>query len=221
MLQAIWKIAPTIAAGNTVVLKPAEQACLSVMYIGKLCQEAGIPPGVVNIVPGYGGVAGLALVQHHMVAKIMFTGSTIPASASPRKPRHAQTVGLELGGKSAVIVYEDAPIDQAPSVAAMSIFSNQGQVCTAGSRLFLHEKAARQSTGKGGRGRQEGAPWLSDGSRHDHGSADLGQAEGTRRRLHQKRQVGRASSSMAEKSRKGWKRDISSVRRSSTKYRTR
>ena len=141
LLQAIWKIAPAIAAGNTVVLKPAEQACLSVMYIGKLCQEAGIPPGVVNIVPGYGGVAGLALVQHHMVGKIMFTGSTVTGkriaaeAAATLKP-----VGLELGGKSAVIVYEDAPIDQAASVAAMSIFSNQGQVCTAGSRLLLHEK---------------------------------------------------------------------------------
>ncbi|MGO9400445.1 MAG: aldehyde dehydrogenase family protein [Xanthobacteraceae bacterium] len=141
LLQAIWKIAPAIAAGNTVVLKPAEQACLSVMYIGKLCQEAGIPPGVVNIVPGYGGVAGLALVQHHMVAKVMFTGSTMTGkriaaeAAATLKP-----VGLELGGKSAVIVYEDAPIDQAASIAAMSIFSNQGQVCTAGSRLLLHEK---------------------------------------------------------------------------------
>ena len=98
-------------------------------------------PGVVNIVPGYGGVAGLALVQHHMVAKVMFTGSTMTGkriaaeAAATLKP-----VGLELGGKSAVIVYEDAPIDQAASVAAMSIFSNQGQVCTAGSRLFLHEK---------------------------------------------------------------------------------
>ena len=140
LLQAIWKIAPAIAAGNTVVLKPAEQACLSVMYIGKLCQEAGIPAGVVNIVPGYGAVAGLALVQHHMVAKIMFTGSTetgkriAAEAAATLKP-----VGLELGGKSAVLVFEDAPIDQAASVAAMSIFSNQGQVCTAGSRLFLHE----------------------------------------------------------------------------------
>lgn len=140
LLQAIWKIAPAIAAGNCVVLKPAEQACLSVMYIGKLCQEAGVPAGVVNIVPGYGAVAGLALVQHHMVAKIMFTGSTetgkriAAEAAATLKP-----VALELGGKSAVIVYQDAPIDQAASVAAMSIFSNQGQVCTAGSRLFLHE----------------------------------------------------------------------------------
>jgi len=141
LLQAIWKIAPAIAAGNTVVLKPAEQACLSVMHIGKLCQEAGIPPGVVNIVPGFGQIAGLALVQHHMVAKVMFTGSTVTGksiaaeAASTLKP-----VGLELGGKSAVIVFEDAPVDQAASIAAMSIFSNQGQVCTAGSRLFVHEK---------------------------------------------------------------------------------
>jgi acyl-CoA reductase-like NAD-dependent aldehyde dehydrogenase len=140
LLQAIWKIAPAIAAGNTVVLKPAEQACLSVMYIGKLCQEAGVPAGVVNIVPGYGAVAGLALVQHHMVAKVMFTGSTetgkriAAEAAATLKP-----VALELGGKSAVIVYQDAPVDQAASIAAMSIFSNQGQVCTAGSRLLLHE----------------------------------------------------------------------------------
>jgi acyl-CoA reductase-like NAD-dependent aldehyde dehydrogenase len=141
LLQAVWKIAPAIAAGNTVVLKPAEQACLSVMFLGKLIAEAGFPAGVVNIVPGYGPVAGLALVQHHLVAKVMFTGSTVTGkriaaeAAATLKP-----IGLELGGKSAVVVYEDAPIDQAAQVAAMAIFSNQGQVCTAGSRLFLHEK---------------------------------------------------------------------------------
>ena len=141
LLQAVWKIAPAIAAGNTVVVKPAEQACLSVMYFGKLCAEAGIPAGVVNIVPGYGAVAGAALVDHHMVAKVMFTGSTetgkriAAQAANTLKP-----VGLELGGKSAVLVFEDAPIDQAAQVASMSIFSNMGQVCTAGSRLFVHEK---------------------------------------------------------------------------------
>jgi len=141
LLQAIWKIVPAIAAGNTVVLKPAEQACLSVMYLGKLIAEAGIPAGVVNIVPGFGSGAGAALVAHHMVAKVMFTGSTVTGkriaaeAAATLKP-----VGLELGGKSAVIVYEDAPVDQAASIAATAIFSNQGQVCTAGSRLFLHEK---------------------------------------------------------------------------------
>ena len=141
LLQAVWKIVPAIAAGNTVVLKPAEQACLSVMYLGRLVAEAGIPAGVVNIVPGYGAVAGAALVAHHMVAKVMFTGSTVTGkriaaeAASTLKP-----VGLELGGKSAVIVYEDAPIDQAAQIATTAIFSNQGQICTAGSRLFLHEK---------------------------------------------------------------------------------
>jgi acyl-CoA reductase-like NAD-dependent aldehyde dehydrogenase len=141
LLQAIWKIAPAIAAGNTVVVKPAEQACLSVMYLARLVVEAGIPPGVVNIVTGYGATAGAALVAHHLVAKIMFTGSTATGrriaaeAANTLKP-----VGLELGGKSAVIVYEDAPIDQAAQIAATAIFTNQGQVCTAGSRLFLHEK---------------------------------------------------------------------------------
>jgi len=112
-----------------------------VMYLGRLVAEAGIPAGVVNIVPGYGAVAGAALVAHHMVAKVMFTGSTVTGkriaaeAASTLKP-----VGLELGGKSAVIVYEDAPIDQAAQLATTAIFSNQGQICTAGSRLFLHEK---------------------------------------------------------------------------------
>ena len=141
LLQAIWKIAPVIAAGNTVVVKPAEQACLSVMYLARLVAEAGIPPGVVNIVTGYGTGAGAALVAHHMVAKIMFTGSTVTGrriageAANTLKP-----VGLELGGKSAVIVYEDAPVEQAAQIASLAIFTNQGQVCTAGSRLFLHEK---------------------------------------------------------------------------------
>ncbi len=141
LLQAVWKIAPAIAAGNTVVLKPAEQACLSVMYFGKLCAEAGIPAGVVNIVPGYGAVAGAALVDHHMVVKVMFTGSTVTGKRIAAQAANTlKPVGLELGGKSAVVVFEDAPIDHAAQVAAMSIFSNMGQVCTAGSRLFLHDK---------------------------------------------------------------------------------
>jgi acyl-CoA reductase-like NAD-dependent aldehyde dehydrogenase len=95
----------------------------------------------VNIVPGYGAVAGAALVQHHMVAKVMFTGSTATGKRIAAEAANTlKPVGLELGGKSAVVVFEDAPIDQAAQIAAMSIFSNQGQVCTAGSRLFLHEK---------------------------------------------------------------------------------
>ena len=130
-----------IAAGNTVVVKPAEQACLSVMHLARLVAEAGIPPGVVNIVPGYGTAAGAALVAHHMVAKIMFTGSTVTGKRVAAEAANTlKPVGLELGGKSAVIVYEDAPLDQAAQVASLAIFTNQGQVCTAGSRLFLHEK---------------------------------------------------------------------------------
>jgi acyl-CoA reductase-like NAD-dependent aldehyde dehydrogenase len=141
LLQAVWKIAPAIAAGNTVVVKPAEQACLSVMYLGKLIAEAGIPAGVVNIVPGFGTGAGAALVAHHLVAKVMFTGSSLTGKRIAAEAANTlKPVGLELGGKSAVVVYEDAPIDQAAQVAATAIFSNQGQVCTAGSRLFLHEK---------------------------------------------------------------------------------
>jgi acyl-CoA reductase-like NAD-dependent aldehyde dehydrogenase len=141
LLQAVWKIAPAIAAGNTVVIKPAEQACLSVMYLAKLTAEAGIPAGVVNVVPGHGAVAGAALVAHHMVAKIMFTGSTVTGKRIAAEAANTlKPVGLELGGKSAVVVFEDAPIDQAAQIAATAIFSNQGQVCTAGSRLFLHEK---------------------------------------------------------------------------------
>jgi acyl-CoA reductase-like NAD-dependent aldehyde dehydrogenase len=140
LLQAIWKIAPAICAGNTVVIKPAEQACLSVMHLARLVAEAGIPPGVVNVVTGFGETTGAALVDHHLVAKVMFTGSTSTgriiagAAAKTLKP-----VGLELGGKTAVVVFEDAPIDQAADIAAMAIFTNQGQNCTAGSRLFLHE----------------------------------------------------------------------------------
>jgi acyl-CoA reductase-like NAD-dependent aldehyde dehydrogenase len=141
LLQAVWKIAPAIAAGNTVVLKPAEQACLSVMYLAQLVSEAGIPAGVVNIVTGFGPVAGSALVAHHLVAKVMFTGSTATGKRVAAEASNTlKPVGLELGGKSAVIVYEDAPIDQAAQIAATAVFTNQGQVCTAGSRLFLHEK---------------------------------------------------------------------------------
>src|SRR6266851_3328587 len=108
LLQAVWKIAPAIAAGNTVVIKPAEQACLSVMYLGKLIAEAGIPPGVVNIVSGYGTGAGAALVAHHLVAKIMFTGSSVTGKRIAAEAANTlKPVGLELGRKSAVVVYED------------------------------------------------------------------------------------------------------------------
>ncbi len=140
LLQAIWKIAPAVAAGNTVVIKPAEQACMSVLFLAELIQQAGFPPGVINIVPGFGEDAGDALVRNPDVAKVMFTGSTETGILIARNAADTlKTCALELGGKSAVIVYKDAPTDTAAKIAAMAIFSNQGQVCTAGSRLLLHE----------------------------------------------------------------------------------
>ncbi|NDZ18556.1 betaine-aldehyde dehydrogenase [Variovorax sp. WS11] len=134
---AIWKIAPALAAGCTVVLKPAEQAPLSPLRLGELCLEAGVPPGVVNVVPGLGD-AGAALAAHPGVDKVAFTGSTevgqkiIRASAG-----NVKRVSLELGGKSPDIVFADADLDLAVPGAAMAVFANSGQICSAGSRLFV------------------------------------------------------------------------------------
>jgi aldehyde dehydrogenase (NAD+) len=138
-----WKMAPALAAGNTVVLKPAELTPLSTLRIARLMAEVGIPPGVVNIVPGYGDVAGQYLAAHTGVDKIAFTGSTltgkkiVEASAGNLK-----RVQLELGGKGANIVFEDAPLEAAVNGSAFAIFHNQGQACIAGSRLLLQEKIA-------------------------------------------------------------------------------
>ncbi|GLR66983.1 phenylacetaldehyde dehydrogenase [Acidocella aquatica] len=135
----LGKIGPALAAGCTVVLKPAEQTSLSALKLGQLVQEAGFPPGVINIVTGLGTSAGAALVAHPGIDKISFTGSTdvgkkILASAAQTMKR----VSLELGGKSPVIIFPDADLDLAVEAAAMGIFSNTGQVCAAGSRLFVH-----------------------------------------------------------------------------------
>lgn len=138
--MAIWKIAPALAAGCTVVLKPAEQAPLSPLRFGQLCLEAGIPPGVVNIVPGFGD-AGAALAAHPGVDKVSFTGSTevgrkiIEASAG-----NIKRVSLELGGKSPNIVFADANLDNAVQGAAMAVFANSGQICSAGTRLFIQRE---------------------------------------------------------------------------------
>ena len=141
LLQAVWKIAPAIAAGNTVVVEAGRTSLPIGDVLRQVGTEAGIPPGVVNIVPGYGAVAGAALVDHHMVAKVMFTGSHHDRQARRCAGRqHAQAGGPRARWQECGHVFEDAPIDQAAQVAAMSIFSNMGQVCTAGSRLFLHEK---------------------------------------------------------------------------------
>jgi len=141
LLMAVWKIGPALAAGCTVVLKPAEETPLTAVRLGELIGEAGIPPGVVNIVTGLGPTAGAALCAHAGVDKIAFTGSTevgkhVQRAAVDRLTR----VSLELGGKSPVIVLDDADPAQAAAGAANAIFFNQGQVCTAGSRLYVQRK---------------------------------------------------------------------------------
>ena len=142
-LLAAWKVAPAIAFGNSVVLKPPELAPLSSMRLGQLALESGLPPGVLNVVPGLGTDAGAALVDHRDVDKIAFTGSTavgrhIAASAAPSMKR----LTLELGGKSPSIVFADADFDAAVNGAIRGIFWNSGQVCVAGSRLIVHESIA-------------------------------------------------------------------------------
>ncbi|MGH9942889.1 MAG: aldehyde dehydrogenase family protein, partial [Pyrinomonadaceae bacterium] len=140
LLMAAWKLAPALAAGNTVVLKPAEQTPVTAMELGKLFQEAGFPEGVVNIVPGYGETAGAALASHKGIDKIAFTGSTEVGKIIARAAADNLTkVSLELGGKAPNVVFADADLDQAVNGAMMGIFYNQGQVCCAGSRLFLEE----------------------------------------------------------------------------------
>jgi phenylacetaldehyde dehydrogenase len=138
--QAIWKIAPALATGCTLVLKPAEQTPLSALRFAALIAEAGIPDGVINIVTGYGEVAGAALVAHPQVDKISFTGSTrvgrIIGQTAAGSMKHFT---LELGGKSPMVVLEDADLEVAIPGAAMGIFANHGQSCVAGSRLFVHE----------------------------------------------------------------------------------
>src|ERR687893_1232926 len=141
LLMAAWKLAPALAAGNTVVLKPAEQTPVTVLELGKLFQEAGFPDGVVNIVPGYGETAGAALASHPGVDKIAFTGSTEVGKIVAREAAQNLTkVSLELGGKAPNVVFADADMEQAVNGAMMGIFFNQGQVCCAGSRLFLDER---------------------------------------------------------------------------------
>ncbi|HEV2762184.1 MAG TPA: betaine-aldehyde dehydrogenase, partial [Pyrinomonadaceae bacterium] len=138
LLMAAWKLAPALAAGNTIVLKPAEQTPCGAMELASLIQEAGFPDGVVNIVPGYGETAGAALASHPDIDKIAFTGSTeVGKIVAKAAADNLTKVSLELGGKAPNIVFADADMEQAVNGAMMGIFFNQGQVCCAGSRLFL------------------------------------------------------------------------------------
>jgi len=140
LMLAMWKLAPALAAGNTIVIKPAEQTPISILELAKLFQEVGIPDGVINVVPGYGAIAGDALVSHPGVDKIAFTGSTrtgrlIMQSAS----KNLKPVSLELGGKSPNIIFDDANLENAVNMSTFGIYFAQGQVCAAGSRLFVQE----------------------------------------------------------------------------------
>lgn len=140
-----WKMGPALAAGNTVVMKPAELTPLSTLKVAELARQVGFPKGVINILPGYGNIAGQYLAEHPGVDKIAFTGST----ATGRKVVQASAgnlkrVQLELGGKGANIVFDDAFLPAAINGSAFAIFHNQGQACIAGSRLILHEKIADQ-----------------------------------------------------------------------------
>ncbi|WP_292653862.1 aldehyde dehydrogenase family protein [Mesorhizobium sp.] len=135
---SIWKIGPALATGCTIVLKPSEEAPLTPLLIADIMNEAGVPQGVVNIVTGTGTEAGAALAEHMGVDKIVFTGSTATGQSIVRASAgNLKRVSLELGGKSPVIVCADADLDKAVPVAAMSVFANSGQICIAGSRLFV------------------------------------------------------------------------------------
>lgn len=140
LAEAVFKLAPVLATGCTLVLKPAESTPLTTLLLARLCEEAGIPPGVVNVVTGEGSVVGQALVSHPGVDKINFTGSTavgrmIAATAGPAMKKF----NLELGGKSAVVICADADLEEAIPGAAWAILGNHGQNCCAGSRLYVHD----------------------------------------------------------------------------------
>ncbi|KAM4049415.1 aldehyde dehydrogenase 1A1 isoform 2-T3 [Anomaloglossus baeobatrachus] len=141
LVMFAWKIAPALCCGNTVVIKPAEQTPLTALYMGSLIKEAGIPPGVVNIVPGYGPTAGSAISHHMDIDKVAFTGSTevgkLIKEAAGKS--NLKRVTLELGGKSPVIIFADADLDNAIECAHQGLFYHQGQCCIAGSRIFVEE----------------------------------------------------------------------------------
>jgi phenylacetaldehyde dehydrogenase len=140
LLMAAWKLGPALAAGNTIVLKPAEQTPLAALYLAELLVDAGVPDGVVNVLPGYGETAGAALAAHPGVDKIAFTGSTaVGRMIATAATGNLKKVSLELGGKSPNIVFADADLPAAIAGAAGAVFFNQGECCIAGTRLYVHE----------------------------------------------------------------------------------
>src|SRR5213595_3972222 len=149
LLMAAWKLAPALAAGNTVVLKPAEQTPVTALELAKLIQEAGFPEGVINIVTGFGETAGAALASHSGIDKIAFTGSSeVGKLIAKAAAENLTKVSLELGGKAPNVIFADADMDQAVNGAMMGIFFNQGQVCCAGSRVFIEESVKEEFLGR-------------------------------------------------------------------------
>src|SRR5262247_294382 len=149
LLMVAWKLAPALASGCTIVLKPAELTPLTALRLGELVSEAGIPDGVVNICPGFGAEAGAALAEHPDVNKIAFTGSYVTGQSIVKASAgNLKRVSLELGGKSPDIVFSDADIDAAVPGAAMAVFANSGQICSAGTRLFVESKIYEEFTSK-------------------------------------------------------------------------
>uniref|UniRef100_UPI00358EB314 aldehyde dehydrogenase 1A1-like isoform X1 n=2 Tax=Myxine glutinosa TaxID=7769 RepID=UPI00358EB314 len=146
LMMFVWKIAPALCCGCTIVIKPAEQTPLTALHMGALIKEAGFPAGVVNIVPGFGPTAGAAIARHPEINKVGFTGSTevgkLIQEAAGKS--NLKRVTLELGGKSPIIVFPDADLDVAVKETHEAVFFNQGQCCTAGSRLFVHESIYRE-----------------------------------------------------------------------------
>jgi phenylacetaldehyde dehydrogenase len=191
ILTLAWKLAPALAAGATVVVKPAEQTPLTALRVARLCQEAGVPDGVVNVVTGDGAV-GAALVDHPGVAKISFTGSTeVGRKVMAAAAETVKRVTLELGGKSPNIVFADADLDQAVTFAIRAIFAHSGQMCTAGSRILVQNSIREEfldklvtavralKTGNGLEGGVTNGPLVSAEQRDRvMGYIDIGRAEG-------------------------------------------
>uniref|UniRef100_A0A2L2Y228 Retinal dehydrogenase 1 n=1 Tax=Parasteatoda tepidariorum TaxID=114398 RepID=A0A2L2Y228_PARTP len=142
MVMLSWKIGPALATGNVVILKPAEQTPLTALYCASLIKEAGFPPGVVNILPGYGPTAGAAIASHPRVDKVAFTGSTEIGKLilTAAGTSNAKRVTLEMGGKSPLVIFDDADVDEAVEIAYGALFANMGQCCCAGTRTFVQEK---------------------------------------------------------------------------------
>jgi len=158
------KMAPALATGNVVIIKPAEQTPLAALHVAALTKEAGFPPGVVNVIPGYGPTAGAALAEHMDVNKVSFTGSTEVGKLIQKASGNSnlKRVTLELGGKSPLIVFPDADLDYAVEVAHFGLFNNMGQCCTASSRIFVHESIYDQFVTKSvalAQKRNIGDPW--------------------------------------------------------------